>query len=176
MRTRLRIGAGAHLDWLPQETILFEDSWLWRSLDVDMEEGSSLCALEAVLIGRDAMGGSGAPTPACGTTGASGGGGRLLHAEATRLSGTAGERDTLSLLAGARAFSSALYIGADAERRHARVLDVAPTGVRIGVSRMGERLVVRAGSPIPDLPCAGSSSLYSVSFRGAARLPRVWAL
>src|SRR6218665_271998 len=36
VRTRIEVGAGAHLDWLPQETILFEGARLDRSLEVDL--------------------------------------------------------------------------------------------------------------------------------------------
>src|SRR5690606_34689766 len=46
----LRVGAGAHLDWLPQETILFAASKLERHLEVDLEDGATLTAIEAVLL------------------------------------------------------------------------------------------------------------------------------
>ena len=52
----LKIGPGAHLDWLPQETIMFASSKLERHLDVNLAEGATLTAIEAVLLGRDAMG------------------------------------------------------------------------------------------------------------------------
>ena len=56
VQARLAIGAGAHLDWLPQETILFAASKLDRTLEADLEEGATLTAIESVLLGRDAMG------------------------------------------------------------------------------------------------------------------------
>ena len=43
--TRLAAGAGASLNWLPQETILFEHARLDRSLEVDLAEGASFCAV-----------------------------------------------------------------------------------------------------------------------------------
>lgn len=50
------VGDGCHLDWLPQETILFEGSALKRQLNVEMGESSSLLALETLVLGRKAMG------------------------------------------------------------------------------------------------------------------------
>ncbi|RYE46760.1 MAG: urease accessory protein UreD, partial [Hyphomicrobiales bacterium] len=46
----IHVGAGAHLDWLPQETILFEASMLDRRLTVRLDEGATLTAIEAVLL------------------------------------------------------------------------------------------------------------------------------
>lgn len=53
---RLRLGAGARLAWLPQETILFEGGRLSRTLDADLAGDAELVAVEAVLFGRQAMG------------------------------------------------------------------------------------------------------------------------
>ena len=54
--TCLRVGAGARLDWLPQETIVFDGARLDRRLDIDLDEGASLLAVESMLFGRQAMG------------------------------------------------------------------------------------------------------------------------
>jgi urease accessory protein len=42
--------------WLPQETILFDRASLSRRLEVDLAEGAEFLAVEAVLLGRKAMG------------------------------------------------------------------------------------------------------------------------
>jgi urease accessory protein len=52
----LKVAAGSRLAWLPQETILFDGGKLARRLEVDLEAGSELLAVEAVLFGRAAMG------------------------------------------------------------------------------------------------------------------------
>jgi len=54
--TDLTLGAGARLDWLPQETILFEGCDLTRRLRVDMDAGATALLCESVIFGRRAMG------------------------------------------------------------------------------------------------------------------------
>jgi urease accessory protein len=56
IETMLKLEAGAALDWLPQETILFDRANLVRSLDVDMAADARLIACESVVFGRQAMG------------------------------------------------------------------------------------------------------------------------
>jgi urease accessory protein len=53
---KLNVAAGASLEWLPQETILFEGSRLERDYSVHIEPGGRLLAVEAVVLGRQAMG------------------------------------------------------------------------------------------------------------------------
>jgi urease accessory protein len=52
----LRLDAGAHLAWLPQETILFDNARLSRRIDIDLHEQASLLLAEIVVFGRAAMG------------------------------------------------------------------------------------------------------------------------
>jgi urease accessory protein len=56
IRTDLSVGAGGHLEWLPQETILFNGADLDRRFDVTIEPGGRFLAVEGVLLGRAAMG------------------------------------------------------------------------------------------------------------------------
>ena len=56
IETRLTLGAGAELAWLPQETIVFEGGAVARRLEVEMAEDAQLTALETVVLGRAAMG------------------------------------------------------------------------------------------------------------------------
>jgi urease accessory protein len=55
MDVRLRVGEGGSLRWLPQETILFDEARLHRSISVDLDENASLVLAEAVVFGRTAM-------------------------------------------------------------------------------------------------------------------------
>lgn len=51
----LNVQAGAHLSWLPQETILFDQARLARRIDIDLDEDASLLLAEIVVFGRTAM-------------------------------------------------------------------------------------------------------------------------
>ncbi len=177
VETRLNVGAGAHLDWLPQETILFASSQLDRRIEIDLAEGASLTAIESVLLGRDAMGEMALDARLRDNwrirrTG------RLLHAEATRLGGTPEERDGLSLLSGRRAFASVLHVAPSADQcaaTLARLRALLPQDGRIAASANGERLVIRAlaqtGLALRRLIVPILSELS-----GAGSLPRLWHL
>ena len=52
----LKVGAGAHLSWLPQETILFDRARVHRRFDIALDEAASLLLCEIVVFGRTAMG------------------------------------------------------------------------------------------------------------------------
>ncbi len=56
VETRLTVSDGATLDWVPQETILFDRSALRRSLAADVAAGGRLLAAESIVLGRTAMG------------------------------------------------------------------------------------------------------------------------
>jgi urease accessory protein len=55
-RTHLQVGAGAHLSWLPQETIIFDGACLERRLEVELAADASCLICEALVFGRRAMG------------------------------------------------------------------------------------------------------------------------
>ena len=52
----LKVAAGSHLAWLPQETILFDRARLQRRIDIDLADSASLLLCEIVVFGRAAMG------------------------------------------------------------------------------------------------------------------------
>ncbi|MGI3163193.1 urease accessory protein UreD [Pseudooceanicola sp. 200-1SW] len=56
MEIALRVGAGARLDWLPQETILFDGARVARRFEVDLAEDARFLAVEPLISGRLAMG------------------------------------------------------------------------------------------------------------------------
>jgi urease accessory protein len=51
-----QVGAAARLDWLPQETILFENCHLQRDTTIDLAADASCLLCESVVLGRHAMG------------------------------------------------------------------------------------------------------------------------
>ena len=52
----LKIGAGAWLEWLPQETIVFEQARLRRQIRIDAAKDARFLAGEILVFGRRAMG------------------------------------------------------------------------------------------------------------------------
>lgn len=56
VETRLVVGPGARLHWLPQEVILFDGAALDRRLVVEMAGVAELVVLETLVLGRAAMG------------------------------------------------------------------------------------------------------------------------
>ena len=56
VRVKLTIGDGAALAWLPQETILFDQVRLRRTIDVELAGNARLLLAEAIVFGRAAMG------------------------------------------------------------------------------------------------------------------------
>lgn len=52
VNARVRLEADASLEWLPQETILFEGTRLQRRLEVEMEAGARFLCLESRVFGR----------------------------------------------------------------------------------------------------------------------------
>jgi len=117
VEARLVAGEGAHLAWLPQETILFNESALSRRIDVHLAANATCLILEPVIFGRQAMGEEVRETMLrdrwrvrCG--------GALVHAEDLRVEGDAASLMKRGAIgAGAGAMASLLYIGADAEDR-----------------------------------------------------------
>ncbi|HVW91245.1 MAG TPA: urease accessory protein UreD [Devosia sp.] len=171
VRTQLAAGAGARLDWLPQETILFDNSALRRRLDIELAADATLLACEAVLLGRQAMGEAAHHARLADDWRVSRGG-RLIHAEANRLTADPLERAGLSLLDGAAAFATLLYIGADAACRleTIRALGDAPG---LGNSLIGEKLVLRAMAP-SGLALRRIIVPIIDLLSGAGAVPRLW--
>ncbi len=52
----VRVGAGARLEWLPQEVILFDQAHLERQQDFSLAEGAELLLAEMLVFGRSARG------------------------------------------------------------------------------------------------------------------------
>lgn len=176
VETRLQVGTDAHLDWLPQETILFAGSKLHRCLEVDLAEDATLTAIEAVLLGRDAMGEE-ARDAILRDRWRIRRDGRLIHAEATELSASAAERDSLSLLADNRAFATILHVANSSDAAEALCTQLRPIlqPGKIGISSTGERLVIRAMAQ-SGLALRRMIVPLLIELTGAGSLPRLWHL
>lgn len=141
----LKVHEGATLSWLPQEAILFDRSSLSRELDVELAPDAALLLVEPVILGRQAMGET-VREAFFADRWRIRRGGRLLHAEETRLEG-----DIPALLhratttAGARAFATVLVVHKDAADMVEPIRGLL--GENAGASAIrtpaGNRLVVR---------------------------------
>lgn len=109
----LKAASGAHLAWLPQETILFDRARISRRIDIDLAESASLLLCEIVVFGRAAMGermerGEFVDRWRLRR------GGRLLFAETVRLDGDIGARLARPAVAkGGVAVGTALIVPGD---------------------------------------------------------------
>ena len=109
----LRVAAGAHLGWLPQETILFDRARVRRRFDIDLDATASLLLCEIVVFGRAAMGermeqGEFVDRWRLRR------GGRLVFAETIRLDGDVGAKLARSAVAkGGAAIGTALIVPGD---------------------------------------------------------------
>ena len=116
IETQLRLGAGARLDWLPQETILFDGARLDRRFAIDMAADARLVAAEMVVFGRLAFGET-ATTGRLRDSWRLRRGGRLVFADETRLEGAIGDMlDRPAIAAGARAVALLLSVTSDADQ------------------------------------------------------------
>ena len=171
---RLRADAGSRIDWLPQETILFDRASLFRKLDVDLHETAEFLAVEAVLMGRKAMGEAmraGLFHDRWRIRRA----GTLIHAEELHLEG---EIDALSrrpaVLGAHVAFATLLYAGPAAEALLPQVRPLL-AGAMGGASHWRGKLVVR-------LTAADGFALRKIlipvisALRYGAPVPKVWNL
>ncbi|GGD36085.1 urease accessory protein UreD [Sinisalibacter lacisalsi] len=137
-----RLGAGATLDWLPQETILFDDSALRRETVIELGRGAACLMLEAVVLGRAAMGETLARI-AFSDRRRILREGRHVFIEPLRL-GTEALTSGVAVLHGARAFATLVMVRPGAEDAVGPVraqLDEA--GVSGGASGFDGKLVVR---------------------------------
>jgi urease accessory protein len=130
----LKVGAGAHLSWLPQETILFDRARIARRIDIDLDVTASLLLCEIVIFGRAAMGermreGSFVDRWRVRR------GGRLVFAETIRLDGDIGGKLAQSAIAkGGAAVGTALIVPGDAALVE-RIRDAAHSfGGEVGLS------------------------------------------
>ncbi|HWA80793.1 MAG TPA: urease accessory protein UreD [Acetobacteraceae bacterium] len=172
LRHHLSVGSGAALEWLPQESILFDRSALDRALTIDLASDSTLLAAEALVFGRRAMGEevhSGFLRDRLSVCRA----GRPLFEDTLRLEGPIAELlDRPAIAAGARALATILYIGSPVDLdavRTALALPFVEAGASVFDGLLLIRLTARDGAALRTALVAALGVL-----RAARPLPRVW--
>ncbi|MBF2715184.1 urease accessory protein UreD [Agrobacterium vitis] len=176
--SRITVGEGAAVHWLPQESILFDQASLTRRLEVDLHETAEFLSVEAVLLGRKAMGEAmrqGLVRDRWRIRRS----GRLIHAEDLALTGAIADLTAEKAVLGGRvAFATLLYTGRQAEAHMAALqrLTDRPSGLGdVGISLWNDKLVARFissdGFSLRKLLVPVISAL-----RDGASVPKVWTL
>jgi urease accessory protein len=114
VETRLTLGAGARLSWLPQETILFDRARLERRLEADVAPDATLLAIESVVFGRLAFGETEIAARFRDRWRIRRGG-KLAFAEELRIENAGAALRRPAVGSGARAIASFLFMAPDAE-------------------------------------------------------------
>jgi len=173
LATTLTVAAGGALDWLPQETILFDRSATRRTITADVAADATLIAAEAIVLGRTAMG-EAARDVIFHDSWRIRRGGRLVFADGLRLDG-----DTVAALAGgatgngAIAIATVLCVAGDAEARLEAVrAALADAPAEAGASAWNGMLTARilAGS---GQTLRAALACVIETLRGQP-MPRVW--
>jgi urease accessory protein len=168
----LAVGAGSALAWLPQETILFDRARLRRTIDVDLADDARLLLAEALVFGRSGMG-EAVDDVALSDCWRLRRDGRLIHAEALRLDGSATAKLAQRAVArGGIAVATVLVVPAD---------EKVAASVRALADRMRGELGVSAwnGFAVVRLCAADGAALRHdlvvvLTALRDAPLPRLW--
>jgi urease accessory protein len=172
IETTLAVDDDAALDWLPQETILFDRSRARRRLSIDLAATARFVGVESSVLGRKAMGetvGSASWHDLIRLRRA----GRLLLHDATRLDGAVTTQLAGAATGGsARAVATLLYAGPDAAARLDRLRDVlaaADAGASAWDGLLVARILAQDSARLRRLVMAGLAVL-----RDDRPLPRLW--
>jgi urease accessory protein len=171
----LKVSRGARLDWLPQETILFDGARLKRTFDIRVAEGARLLAVEAVVLGRRAMG-EHTPFVHLRDSWRVWKGDDLTFADEVRLDQTIGAG--AALLNGAGAYASVLYVGEDHADRGPMVRDLMEAGrnhVQGAASAFEGKLFCRMLAP-EGLALRRVLIPVLEALRDGEHLPRLWTI
>ncbi|WP_290560256.1 urease accessory protein UreD [Aestuariivita sp.] len=171
--TGLTVQQGARIDWLPQETILYDGSALARRLDVTLVPGARALLVESLIFGRTAMGETVRQLDLddrITVTRA----GRIVFADRTRMMGDAQARLAGRATGqGARALASLIFAAPEAGDllEAARAL-LPPTG---GISQPAPDLLF-ARLLAPDGFALRRALIPLIGLFRQAPLPKVWMI
>jgi urease accessory protein len=167
----LRVGTGAHLSWLPQETILFDRARMQRRFDIALDEAASLLLCEIVVFGRTAMGERMEQGEFIDRWRLSRGG-KLVFAETVRLDGDIGAKLARSAIAkGGAAIGTALIVPGD-ETLVERIREASESFAgEVGISAWNGFAMARFCAQ--DAACLRADMMAVLARTGAA-LPRLW--
>jgi urease accessory protein len=168
----LKAAAGAHLSWLPQETILFDRARVSRRIEIDLAEDASLLLCEIVVFGRAAMGErmlSGEFVDRWRMRR----GGRLVFAETVRLDGDIGAKLSRPAIAnGGVAIGTALIVPGD-EALVERIRELSDQfGGEVGISCWNGFAMARFCAQ--DAARLRADMMAVLGRASGSALPRLW--
>jgi urease accessory protein len=168
----LKAADGAHLAWLPQETILFDAAKISRRIDIDLAESASLLLCEIVVFGRAAMGERmerGEFVDRWRLRRA----GRLVFAETVRLDGDIGAKLARPAVAkGGVAIATALIVPGD-EAVVERIREAANSfGSEVGISAWNGFAMARFCAQ--DAAALRADMMTVLGRASPTALPRLW--
>jgi urease accessory protein len=172
--TFLNVAQGADAEWLPQETILFDNARLRRETRIVLAENVTFLGLEAVVLGRQAMGETvrrGALIDRMRIWRH----GRLVYADTLALDGAIGELMAKAAIGGG---ARAMAVLVHASDRAAAFLEPVRDALRearglVAASSWNGLLAVRMLAPDGETLRRDISNALAVLREGRA-LPRVW--
>nr|WP_294527176.1 urease accessory protein UreD [uncultured Rhodopila sp.] len=172
VRTALSLGAAAALEWLPQETILFDRCALERRLEIDMAADARFLGVETLVFGRTAMGETVRRAMLRDLIQVRRDGALLLH-DAIRLDGAVdGLLARAAIGKGALALATLVYVAPNAER----LLDPLRQALgpaEAGASAWNGMLIARILGP--DSAFVRRTAIAALDvLRESRPLPRVW--
>ena len=168
----LKVAAGAHLAWLPQETILFDRARIARRIDIDLEAGASLLLCEIVVFGRSAMGERMCEGEFVDRWRVRRGG-RLILAETVSLAGDIGEKLARPAIArGAVAVATVLIVPGD-EALVATIREISASfGTEVGISAWNGFAMARFCAQ--DAARLRTDVMAVLTRASGEALPRLW--
>lgn len=182
VETSLRAGRDAWLEYLPQETILFDQARLRRRTAVTLEDGARFVGGGILVFGRQRHGETlctGFVHDAWTFHDATG---RLIWKDALHMDGDLaallGRRATFD---GASAYGSLIYAGSDASALLARVREAAGSDtLRLGATTFRNLLIVRLVGRDPLELRDAFANIWRALRQAAAGLPavmpRLWSI
>jgi urease accessory protein len=172
VNAHLTVNPGGALEWLPQETILFDQSALERRLEVDLADDARFLGLETVVFGRQAMGERVRQGWLRDLILIRRNNELLLH-DAIRIDGAIDAKlQNTAVAAGARVVATIVYVVPDAAQKLDAVR-LALAGVEAAASVWNGLLLARILGPDSDTVRRTVVAVLSV-LREDRPLPRVW--
>lgn len=173
----IKVGSGGSFAWLPQETILFDQARLKRTIHVDLSDGGEFLMVEPLMFGRPAMD-EVVSSAYLFDSWRIYQNDKLIHAENQKIQGDIDQiLKRNSVTSGDLATAFILYIGPQADAKFEKIK--TPKNVNIGTSiwhltgQNTHKLIIRMSAPTSyEL----RKSLIPIinALHGQNALPKVW--